>query len=111
VRAKASLVSTSWHNSVLNLAEFIVIKHTAELNIRRREFTSSSSHGLDDTRWLQEVESFIDEVIEESGCHARGSPQCLRAVRWMIASATAQFSSPRTPNSVERACAVVAATD
>jgi hypothetical protein len=93
-RAKAALVSTSWHNNVLNLSESLIVKHAAELMSRRRQLTLTSNHGLDDSRWLQEVECFIDQVVDKSGNHVRSSPERLRAVRWMIASATAQFALP-----------------
>jgi hypothetical protein len=106
-RAKAALVSTSWHNNVLNLSEFLIEKHAAELMSRRRQLTLSSIHGLDDSRWLQEVECFIDQVIDKSGGHVRSSPERLRAVRWMIASATAQFNLPTVPLSLDRESAAV----
>ena len=91
-RAKADLVSISRHNHMLALSESLIVKHSAELISRRRLLARPSNEGQDDSRWLQEVECFIDEVIEVSGGHARSSPERLRAVRWMIASATAQFS-------------------
>jgi hypothetical protein len=106
-RAKAALVSTSWHNNVLNLSELIVVEHAAELIVRRRQLTITSKYGLDESWWLQEVECFIDEVIEESGAHVRSSPDRLRAVRWMIASATAQFALPTVPFSLDSESAVV----
>jgi hypothetical protein len=102
-RAKGALVSTSWHNDMLALCESIIVKHAAELISRRRQLTLASNHGLNDSRWLREVECFIDEVIEESGGHARSSPERLRAVRWMIASATAQFALPTVPFPLESA--------
>jgi len=83
------------------------MKHAAELISRRRQLTITSNHGLDDSRWLQDVECFIDEVIEKSGGHVRSSPERLRAVRWMIASATAQFARPKAPLSLDRESAVV----
>jgi len=89
VRAKGALVSTSWHNNMLVLSESIIVEHAAELIVRRRQLTIASKYGLDDSRWLQEVERFIDEVIEKSGGHVRSSPELLRAVSWMIAGATA----------------------
>ncbi|MDT7555487.1 MAG: hypothetical protein QOI16_4492, partial [Pseudonocardiales bacterium] len=104
---KAVLVSTSWHNNMLNLSEFIIMRHAAELIDCRRQLTVGSNHGLGDALWLQEVECFIDEVIEKSGCHARSSQECLRAVRWMIASATAGFASPQDPCSLDVESAVV----
>jgi hypothetical protein len=91
-RAKADLVSTSRHNNMLALSESLIVKHSAELISRRSLLARPSNEGQDDSRWLQEVECFIDEVIEVSGGHARSSPERLRAVRWMIASATAQSS-------------------
>jgi hypothetical protein len=89
--AKATLASTSWHNDMLALSESIILKHAAELTVRRRQLTITSN--LDDSRWPQEVECFIDEVIEKSGGHVRSSPERLRAVRWMIAGATARFEA------------------
>jgi hypothetical protein len=94
---KAAPVSPSWHNDMLALSESIIVKHAAELISRRRQLTRPSNEGQDDSRWLQEVECFIDEVIEVSGGHARSSPERLLAVRWMIASATAQFALPTVP--------------
>jgi hypothetical protein len=107
VKAKADLVSTSWHNDMLTLSESIIVKHAAELISRRRQLTRTSNHGLDDTRWLHEVECFIDEAIEKSGGRVRSSPERLRAVRWMIASATAQLSLPAVPVSLDSERAVV----
>lgn len=96
--ARAALASTSWHNNMLALSESVIVKHAAALTSRRRQLTMTSSHGIDDdSGWIQEVERFIDEVIEESGGHVRSSPERLRAVRWMIASATAQFALPTVP--------------
>jgi hypothetical protein len=83
------------HNDMLALSESIIVKHAAELTSRRRQLTMTSDHGLHDSRWLQEVEFFIDEAIEESGGHVRSCPELLRAVRWMIAAATAQFALSR----------------
>jgi len=94
---------------MLALSESIIVKHTATLICLRRQLTRTSNHGLDDSRWLQEVECFIDEVIEVSGCPARSSPELLRAVRWMIASATAQFALTTEPIPFESAVVADAA--
>ena len=106
-QAKAATVSTSWHNSVLNLSELIILKYAAALTVRRKELTLTSNGGLDDSRWLQEVECFIDLVIDKSAGHVRDSPELLRAVRWMIGSATAQFASSTDPASLEAQSAVI----
>jgi hypothetical protein len=108
-RAKAALVSTSWHNDMLALSESIVAEHAAELIVRRRQLTTTSNYGVDDSRWLQEVECFIDEVIEKSGGHVRNSSELLRAVRWMIASATAQYAASRVSFSSDSAVVADAA--
>ena len=94
-------MSTSWHNDMLALSESIVTKHAAELTSRRRQLAATSNHGLQNPQWLQEVECFIDEVIEKSGGRVRSSPERLRAVRWMIASATAQFALSRASPSLD----------
>jgi hypothetical protein len=107
VKAKAAFVSTSLHNDMLALSESIILNHAAALTNRRRQLNLSSNNGQGDFRWLQEVESFIDEVIEASGCHVRGSPELLRAVRWMLASATAQFALPTVPSSLDRESAII----
>lgn len=108
-RAKAALVSTSWHNSVLNLSEPIIVKYASALTVRRRQLTVTWNGVLDDSRWLQEVESFIDEVIEESAGHVRSCPELLRAIRWMIAGATAQLASSTAPVSIDSERAAVEA--
>ena len=107
VEAKAALESTSRHNDMLAFSESIILNHAAALTSLRRQLNLSSNHGQDDSQWLHEVESFIDEVIEVSGCPARSSPELLRAVRWMIASATAQLAAPTGPVSLDRESAVV----
>jgi hypothetical protein len=106
-RAKAALVSNSWHNSVLNLSELIILKYASALTVRRRQLTLTLNGGLDDSRWLQDVECFIDEVIDKSGGHVRSSPERLQAVRWMIAGATAQFASSTAPVSIDGESAAV----
>jgi len=108
-RAKAALVSTSWHNDMLVLSESIVVEHAPQLIARRRQLAVTSKCAPDDSRWLHEVECFIDEVIEESGGHVRSSPERLQAVRWMIASATAQFGSSTAAYSLDGAVAAHAA--
>jgi hypothetical protein len=94
---------------MLALSEDIIVKHSDELISRRRQLTTTYNHGQDNSRWLQEVECFIDEVIEESGGHVRSSPERLQAVRWMIASATAQFASSKASLSLDGAVVADAA--
>jgi len=108
-QAKAALVLTSWHNDMLALSESIIVKHAAELISRRRQLTITSQYGLDESRWLQEVECFIDEVIEKSGGHVRSSIERLQAVRWMVAGATAQFGSSKASSSPDGAVVADAA--
>ena len=109
VQAKAALLGASWHNKTLSLSESLIVKHADELIARRRQLTLTCTLGPDDSRWLQEVESFIDQVIDKSGGHVRSSPERLRAVRWMIASATAQFGSSKASSSLDGAVVADAA--
>jgi hypothetical protein len=94
---------------MLALSESIILKHAAELIGRRRQLSITSKSGLDPSRWLQEVECFIDEVIEKSGGHVRSSRDRLQAVRWMIASATAEFDLSKASFSLDDAVAARAA--
>jgi restriction system protein len=97
-RYEASVVSTASHDNTLIRSEFLITQHTAELNIRRRQLTTTSNYGLvDDSQWLQEVDFFIDEVIEEADDDVKISPDRLRTVRCMIDTATAQFAVSRVP--------------
>jgi HJR/Mrr/RecB family endonuclease len=96
------VVSTTWHDNTLIRSEFIITQHTSELIVRRRQLTTTSNYGLvDDSLWLQEVEFFIDEVIDKSGGEIRSSGTSLQTVRQMIDSATARFASSRVPFSAD----------
>jgi hypothetical protein len=100
---EADPVPTSWHNNMLVLSELIIMEHAAELTVRRRQLTVTSAYGsIDESQWLREVDSFIEQSIEPSGGHVTGSPELLLAVRWMIGSATAQFASSRAAFSPDR---------
>jgi HJR/Mrr/RecB family endonuclease len=95
-RYKDALVSAEPHDNALIRSEFLITQHTDELIIRRRQFTTTSIYGLvDDSQWLQEVEFFIDEVIDKSGGEVRSSTAQLCTVRKMIDTATANFASSR----------------
>jgi restriction system protein len=93
-RHKDTLVSTESHDNALIRSEFTITQHTAELIVRRRQLTITSNYGLtDDSQWLQEVEFFIDEVIDKSGGEVRCTPARLCTVRQMIDTVTAGFAS------------------
>jgi restriction system protein len=95
---EAIVLSPAWHDNTLIRSEFIITQHTAELLVRRRQLTVTSNYGLvDDSQWLQEVEFFIDEVIEKSGGEVRSSPARLGTVRRLIDTVTAGFASSRAP--------------
>jgi restriction system protein len=95
-RYKDTLVSAEPHDNTLIRSEFIITQHTPELIVRRRQLTTTSNYGLvDDSQWLQEVEFFIDEVIDKSGGEVRSSIEQLCTVRQMIDTATAGFASSR----------------
>jgi HJR/Mrr/RecB family endonuclease len=95
-RHKDALVSAESHDNTLIRSEFNITQHTDELIVRRRQLTTTSNYGLvDDSLWLQEVEFFIDEVIDKSGGEVRSSTAQLCAVTKMIDAATARFASSR----------------
>jgi HJR/Mrr/RecB family endonuclease len=90
------------HDNTLIRSEFIITQHTSELIVRRRQLTTTSNYGLvDDSQWLQEVEFFIDEVIDKSGGEVRSSIEHLLIVRQMIDTATARFAYSRVSFSPE----------
>jgi restriction system protein len=89
---KADLARATYHESILALADAIIREHAAELTIRRKQLTVTLSYGVvDDSKWQQDVEFFIDELIENSGGDVRSSAVRLQSVRKMINTATAQF--------------------
>jgi hypothetical protein len=92
---------TSWHNNMLALSEYIISQHAADLIARRWQPTVSGTYALDESSWLQEVDSFIDDVLESSGAHVNRSPELLRAVQWMIAGATARLTPTKAPRSID----------
>jgi len=93
---KPEFVWSWWHENTLIRSEFIITLHAAELIVRRRQLTTSSNYGLiDNSQWLQEVDFFIDEVIESAGGDVRASEERLRTVRQMIDTATAGFATSR----------------
>jgi len=95
-RYEDTVVSPTSHDNTLIRSEFNITQHTAQLIVRRRQLTTTSNYGLvDDSQWLQEVEFFIDEVIDKSGGEVRSSPGQLCRVRQMINTVTAGFSSSR----------------
>jgi restriction system protein len=92
----SAVVWSAWHESSLIRSEFLITQHTGELIVRRRQLTITSNYGLvDDSQWLQEIDLFIDDVIDKSGGDVRSSTEHLRTVKQMIDSATAGFASSR----------------
>jgi HJR/Mrr/RecB family endonuclease len=90
------LVLAPLYDNTLIRSEFLLMQHAPELIVRRRQLTTTSNYGLvDDSQWSQEVEFFIDEVIDKSGGEVRNSTARLCTVRQMIDTATARFASSR----------------
>jgi restriction system protein len=101
-RYKDALVSAEPHDNRLIRSEFIITQHTPELIVRRRQLTTTTNYGLvDDSQWLQEVEFFIDELIDKSGGEVRSSTAQLCTVRKMIDTVTARFASSRVSFSLD----------
>jgi restriction endonuclease Mrr len=82
--------------STMALATALVSEHAAELAVRRKQLTTVLNYGVvDDTKWRQDIEFFIDKVIEPAGCAIRGSESRLEIVRRAIAEATNDFDASR----------------
>jgi hypothetical protein len=75
----------------------IIAEHRSELTIRRNQLTRTSSEAaVDNTKWTQEVEFFIDQIVEpQANISIRHSPERLNAVRSLIDAATVHYLSSR----------------
>ena len=86
----------SYYTSMIANAKAIVSTYGAELAIRRKQLTITLSYGVvDDSKWCEEIEFFIDNVIVPAGYDIRSSPPCLEVVRRAITSATNHFAASR----------------
>jgi hypothetical protein len=82
--------------NVLEPAEAIVKEHAAELTLGRRHLTITLSNGsVDDSKWLEERDFFIDQIVEPQVGNITDSLERLLAVWEMIDDATAQFAASR----------------
>ncbi len=92
-RGKASAAD---QESMIRGATAIVNEHATELTIRRKQLTATLNYGVvDDSKWRQDIEFFIDEVIESAGCNIRNFPSRVEAVRLAINEATHGFATSR----------------
>jgi restriction system protein len=90
------LALASRDRSNLALADVIIAEHAAELTIRRKQLTVTRNYGVvDDSKWLQDVDFFIDELIEGAGGEIRRSPERLQLVMEMIDTAAKNHSDSR----------------
>lgn len=96
-KRKSGLEDALTTKSVLDLAEGIVTEHAGELTLGRKQLTITLSNGsVDDSKWLEERDFFIDKVIEPQVGNITNSLERLLAVWEMIDDATAQFAASRT---------------
>ena len=96
-KRKGALVDALATKAVLDLAEGIVIEHAAELTLGRKQLTITlRDGGVDDSKWLEERDFFIDQIIEPQVGNITNSLERLLAVWEMIDDATAQFAAWRT---------------
>jgi hypothetical protein len=96
-KRKCALADALATKSVLGLAKGIVTEHAAELALGRRQLTIRLSDGsVDDSKWLEERDFFIDQIVEPQVGNITDSLERLLAVWGMIDDATAQFAASWT---------------
>jgi hypothetical protein len=80
----------------IRTCEDIVKEHTSELTIRRNQLSRTSSDGaMDNSKWFQEVESFIDQIMVPQTGDIRNAGERLNTVRELIDAATVHYLSSR----------------
>jgi hypothetical protein len=100
---KAAHTWVTHNQRVLALAEALIDRHATELSLRRRQLTVTLSYGVvDDSKWLQEIDFFIDNLMKNQGCDVRDSPSRLRKIKQMINTATAHSDSEPSPGGARR---------
>ena len=111
-KRKSGLAEASETNDVLGLSDAIVTDHAAELTIGRRQLTTTDRDGrVDDSKWLEERDFFIDQILEPQAGNITNSLDRLLAVWQMIDDATAQFAASRTPEPTVPLAATADRTD
>ncbi|MGC2030878.1 MAG: hypothetical protein WA642_12730 [Steroidobacteraceae bacterium] len=96
-KRKSTLADAMTTKSVLDLAEGIVTEHAPELTLGRKQLTMTLCDGrVDDSKWLEERDFFIDHIVEPQVGNITNSLERLLAVWEMIDDATAQFAASRT---------------
>jgi hypothetical protein len=100
------------HNQrVLALAQALIDRHATELSLRRKQLTVTISYGVvDNSKWLQEIDFFIDNLMKNQGCDVRDSPSRLQKIKQMINTATAHPDSEPSPGSAWRGMPWIALT-
>jgi hypothetical protein len=93
-KRKSALAGALATKSVLDLSEAIVSEHAGELTLGRKQLTITLSDGsVDDSKWLEERDFFIDQIVEPQVGNITNSLERLLAVWEMIDHATAQFAA------------------
>jgi hypothetical protein len=96
-KRKGTLAEALATKNVLEPSEAIVTEHAAELTVSRDQLTTTGSDGrVDDSKWLEERDLFIDEIVEPQVGNITNSLERLLAVWQMIDVATAQFAASRS---------------
>ena len=83
--------------TALENAAAIVTEHAAELTIHRKQLTTTLKDGrVDDSKWLEERDLFIYQIVEPQDGNITNSLERLLAVWQMIDDATAEFAALHT---------------
>lgn len=97
MKSKSALADALATKNVLDLAEAIVYEHAAELITSRQLLTTiDSDRGVDDSKWLEERDFFIDQIVEPQVGNVTNSLDRLLAVWQMIDDATAELAASRS---------------
>src|ERR1700722_16663743 len=85
-RALADALATK---TMLDLSAAIVTEHAAELTLGRKQLTITPSDGsVDDSKWLEERDFFIYQIVEPQVGNVSNSLERLLAVWEMVDDAT-----------------------
>jgi len=96
-KRRGALADALATKNVLEPSEAIVKEHAPELTLGRKQLTITlSDGGVDDSKWLEERDFFIDQIVEPQVGNISNSLERLLAVWEMIDHATAQFAASRT---------------
>ena len=111
-KRKGALAEAFATRNVLEPSEAIVKEHAPELTLARKQLITTLSDGsVDDSKWLEERDFFINQVVEPQVGNITNSLERLLAVWQMIDDATARFAATQATESAVPSVAAGDGTD